>query len=174
MPHGGFARRAARNAISEGGAYEEFLNGFLCGSSGFSLLIVFLVSFAQVVQRYLFSMSIPWATDVIRIFFIYSVFCGIVWGLSAKKHLDIDVLVQLVSPKIRFILRLVSNGIVMFLSAVLWYSISFIEGNADQTLVYFIPHELCLCHFSHAIVVMLMALFLDTYKMLFGKKREAA
>lgn len=144
--------------------------------SGASLLVVFIVCFAQVVQRYLFSMSIPWATDVIRIFFIYSVFCGMCVGLIRKKHLDIDVLIQLVPPKVRSVLAFTSNIIVMiFLAMVLRYSISFILDNADQTTPYILfPMSYVYSIFPVTIVVMLMALLLDLYKMAFGKKEGAA
>ncbi len=145
-------------------------------ASGFSLLIVFVVCFAQVVQRYLFSMSIPWATDIIRIFFIYSVFCGMCVGVIRKKHLDIDVLVQLVSPKVRSALAFVSNIIVIcFLISVFWYSISFIRDNADQTTPYILfPMSYVYAIFPVTIVVMLLALLLDLRKMLPGGKGDAA
>lgn len=143
--------------------------------SGFSLLVVFVICFVQVVQRYIFSMSIPWATDVIRIFFIYSVFCGMCVGLIRKKHLDIDVLIQLVPPKVRFVLALISNIIVFFfLVVVLRYSISFIMDNADQTTPYILfPMSYVYSIFPVTIVIMLMALLLDIYAMLFGKKEGA-
>lgn len=144
--------------------------------SGFSLLVVFIVCFAQVVQRYLFSMSIPWATDVIRIFFIYSVFSGMCVGLIRKKHLDIDVLIQLVPPKVRSVLAVISNGIVFFfLLMVLRYSISFIMDNADQTTPYILfPMSYVYSIFPVTIVVMLLAIVLDTCAMIFGRKEGAA
>ena len=149
---------------------------FFMGASGLTLLIVFLVSFVQVIQRYLFSMSIPWATDVIRVFFIYSVFSGMCVGVIRKKHLDIDVLVQLLPPKGRRVLSVVSNLIVItFLGAVLRYSISFIESNADQTTPYLLyPMSYVYAIFPLTIVVMIAALLLDTRNTLFGKKGEGA
>jgi len=50
-------------------------------ASGICLAVVFLVTLGQVVQRYVFHMPMPWATDVTRISFIYSVFFGMGVGV---------------------------------------------------------------------------------------------
>ena len=52
--------------------------------SGACLAVIFFVTFAQVVQRYVFQVSMPWATDIIRIFFVYSVFFGMAVGVMKK------------------------------------------------------------------------------------------
>ncbi len=62
--------------------------------TGISLAVVFIVTFGQVIQRYVFQLPMPWATDVIRIFFVYSIFLGMGVGVFKKAHLNIDVLVQ--------------------------------------------------------------------------------
>lgn len=144
---------------------------FFATISGLCLLVVFLVSFAQVVQRYLFSMSIPWAIDVIRICFIYSVFCGMCVGIIRKTHLNIDVVLQIVPAKVRTGFNILSNVIVaVFLAVVLRYSIPFIQGNADQTTPYLeFPMSYVYAVFPITIVVMLAALAIDTYKLFAGK-----
>lgn len=152
---------------------------FFMWVSGAALAIVFLVTFAQVIQRYAFSMSLPWATDVIRIFFIYSVFSGMCVGIIRKSHLNIDVVLQLVPENVKTIFGLVSNCIVMFfLATVMRYSISFIQSNADQTTPYILfPMSYMYAIFPITIVIMLLALLLDTYqtfRRLAGKKEDAA
>ena len=70
-------------------------------ASGICLAVVFLVTLGQVVQRYVFHMPMPWATDVTRISFIYSVFFGMGVGVFNKSHLNIDVLVRLLPKRIQ-------------------------------------------------------------------------
>ena len=147
--------------------------------SGASLAIVFVVTLAQVIQRYLFSISLPWATDVIRIFFIYSVFSGMCVGVIRKSHLNIDVVLQLVSARGKMMLGLISNCIVIFfLVTVMRYSISFIQNNADQTTPYILfSMSYVYAIFPVTIVVMVIALLLDTgnsIALLTGKKRGGA
>ena len=138
--------------------------------SGAGLTIVFLITFAQVIQRYLFSMSLPWATDVIRIFFIYSVFSGMCVGIIRKSHLNIDVVLQIVPKKVRPVLDLISNCIVVFfLVTVMRYSISFILSNTDQTTPYILfPMSYVYVIFPVTIVIMLIALLLDSIAIIKG------
>ena len=144
----------------------KFFERFFMWVGGAALTVVFLVTFAQVIQRYLFSISLPWATDIIRIFFIYSVFCGMCVGIIRKSHLNIDVVLQLVSDKIKTVFGIISNCIVMFfLATVMRYSISFIQSNADQTTPYILfPMSYVYAIFPVTIVIMLLALLLDTYQ----------
>lgn len=149
---------------------------FFMWASGGALVIVFVVTFFQVIQRYVFSMSLPWATDVIRIFFIYSVFCGMCVGVIRKKHLDIDVLLQILPQKARSVLGVFSNCVVIFfLGTVMRYSISFIQSNTDQTTPYLLyPMSYIYAIFPITIVVMIAALLLDIVKAFTGKKEDAA
>lgn len=140
--------------------------------SGFSLTVVFIVAFAQVIQRYFFNMSIPWATDVIRICFIYSVFGGMCVGVINKSHLNIDVVVRLMHPKIRNIFLLISNTMVItFLIVVLRYSVTFIIANSDQYTPYLsFPMSYVYVVFPITSLIMIVALLLDSRDTLFGKK----
>lgn len=137
---------------------------FFMWLSGAGLAVVFLVTFAQVVQRYLFNIPLPWATDIIRIFFIYSVFSGMCVGIIRKSHLNIDVILQIVSPKVRSLFNLLSNVVVVFfLVTVMRYSISFIQDNADQTTPYLLfPMSYVYIIFPVTIIVMLAALLIDS------------
>ncbi len=143
--------------------------------SGVSLCVVFIVSFAQVVQRFVFNMSMPWAPDVTRIFFVYSVLCGMCVGVIRKSHLSIDVLVHVLPEKVRTALALASNVIVIiFLVFVFKESFPFIAGNADQTTPYLnFPMSCVYAAFPVCIAVMLAYLALDsavTLKDIFGAR----
>lgn len=113
------------------------LRWIFAAMSGFCLAVVFVVTLGQVVQRYIFHLPMPWATDVIRIFFAYSVFFGMTVGVFNKAHLNIDVLIQVLPARLKPWFALLSNGVVfVFLGAVFLFSIPFVRANADQVTPY--------------------------------------
>ncbi|MDR1731611.1 MAG: TRAP transporter small permease [Synergistaceae bacterium] len=143
---------------------------------GVCLIVIFVVSFVQVLQRYVFDMSIPWSTDVIRICFIFSVFCGSCVGIIRKAHLNIDVALQFIPEKKRYIFGVVSNVIMcVFLIAVLRYSIPFILANTDQYTPYLeFPMSYVYAVFPVVSTVMIAALAIDTYRMLFLRDKAVS
>ena len=141
-------------------------------ASALNLAVVFIVAFAQVIQRYFFQISIPWATDVIRITFIYSVFCGMCVSVIRKSQLNIDVFVQMVPVKVKFILSLASNVMMLiFIGVVFRYSITFLLANTDQYTPYLAyPMSWVYAIFPIVSFVMLISLLIDIYELLFKKK----
>lgn len=139
--------------------------------SGVSLAIVFVVALAQVVQRYVFNLPLPWATDVVRIFFIYSVFSGMCVGVIRNSHLNIDVLLQIIPQWARSAFGVISNVIVtVFLAVVLRYSIPFIRNNADQYTPYIeYPMSYVYLVFPVTAAVMIIFLLINTFSLLTGK-----
>ena len=136
--------------------------------SGLCLAILFLVTFGQVIQRYVFQMAMPWATDVTRIFFIYSVFFGMAVGVFNKSHLNIDVLVKLLPGGLRSYFALLSNIVVIvFLGAVFYYSIPFAQANADQLTPYLLlPMTWIYMVIPVTVAFMLLSLAIDTLRLL--------
>ena len=130
---------------------------------GICLAGVFVVVFAQVVQRYVFQLSMPWANDVIQILFTYSVFLGMAVGIFNRAHLNVDVLVQCFSIKAKRRFLLLTNVIVIvFLSAVFIYSIRFVADNMDQYMTYVkVPMSLSYVAISFSVFFMILHLLLD-------------
>lgn len=137
--------------------------------TGISLAVVFVVTFGQVVQRYVFQISMPWATDIIRIFFIYSVFFGMGVGVFKKSHLNIDVLIHAFPSWTKTWFELLSNLVVgVFLSVVFYYSISFTMANTDQVTNYLlIPMSYVYMVVPITVGFMVLFLALDTLR-IFG------
>ena len=144
----------------------KLLEKILTFLAGFSLLVVFGVVFAQVVQRYVFNIALPWSTDVIRIAFVYSVFLGMTLGVVKKSHLNIDFLVHSMPQSWKPFFDLLSNVVMfVFLAAVLRYSFPFIRGNLDQDM----PYLNLSMGWVYGIIpvsasVMMLAICADTYR----------
>ena len=66
--------------------------------TGICLAVVFAVTFGQVIQRYVFQLPMPWATDIIRIFFVYSVF----FGMAVAFVIGAAILIYLIFTKWMF------------------------------------------------------------------------
>ncbi len=142
------------------------IESFLSILSGFFIAIVFLVTFAQVVQRYVLHIPIPWANDVIRISFIYSVFLGMAVGVFKKAHINVDVLVNALPSRIKGWSAILTNIIVLlFLCVVLYFSYSFTLANRDQYTTYlFIPMSYVYAIVPISVFLMVVFLILDTIK----------
>lgn len=133
-------------------------------------MVVFAVTLGQVVQRYVFRLPMPWATDVIRIFFAYSVFFGMAVGVFNRSHLNIDVLLQLFPARFRPWFELLSNIVVFtFLGAVFYFSIPFVRANADQVTPYLLlPMSWLYMVIPTTVGFMLLFLAGDTLRILKG------
>lgn len=142
------------------------IESFLSILSGFFLAIVFLVTFAQVVQRYVLHIPIPWANDIIRICFIYSVFLGMAVGVFRKAHINVDVFVNALPSHIKGWSAILINLIVLlFLCVVLYFSYSFTLANRDQYTTYlFIPMSYVYGIVPISVFLMIVFLVIDTIK----------
>ncbi len=69
-----------------------------------------VVTFVQVVLRYVFNQGFTWALELTTIFFAVMIFVGISYGVRVGAHIGIDALVKLMPPMVR---RVVSIGIVL-------------------------------------------------------------
>lgn len=142
------------------------IESFLSILSGFFIAIVFLVTFAQVVQRYVLHIPIPWANDIIRICFIYSVFLGMAVGVFRKAHINVDVFVNALPSHIKGWSAILINLIVLlFLCVVLYFSYSFTLANRDQYTTYlFIPMSYVYGIVPITVFLMIVFLVIDTIK----------
>jgi TRAP-type C4-dicarboxylate transport system permease small subunit len=102
-----------------------------------SLAVISGVTFAEVISRYFLHFSIPWSMDVVRIAFVYCVLFGAVAGVRNRAHLNIDVLLVNLPPRLRWYADLIINLAVGFFFAVLVViGAEFVEQAGTQTLPY--------------------------------------
>ncbi len=64
-----------------------------------------LLTFTQVVMRYVFNSGFTWAVELTTVLFAFMIFIGISYGVRVGAHIGVDALVKLFPPGIR---RLVS------------------------------------------------------------------
>ena len=84
-----------------------------------------LVTFANVVARYLFNTNILWALEVTLYLFAWLVLMGASYGVKKHVHIGVDVVINLMSPLGRKIAALLS------ITACLAFSIMLLIGSWD-------------------------------------------
>lgn len=60
-----------------------------------------LLTFTQVVLRYVFNSGFTWAQEFTSILFAFMIFIGISYGLRVGAHIGVDALVKLFPPPLR-------------------------------------------------------------------------
>ncbi len=99
-------------------AFEETLIAVLLGS-------MTLITFANVIARYIFNSNILWALEATVFLFAWMVLLGVPFGVKHTFHIGVDVLVRAVSPGTRKVLSLIA------VAACLAFSILLLKGSWD-------------------------------------------
>ena len=90
----------------------------------------------QVVLRYIFAMSNTWSEELARYLFIFEVMLAAAIAIRRNSHLQIDVLLNLLKPKIKRVFTLCSTMVgIVFLDFLLVYSIQLVKTGATNTSV---------------------------------------
>lgn len=109
---------AASNFID---TLEETLIALLLG-------LMTLVTFANVIARYVFNANILWALEVSVFLFAWMVLLGVSYGVKKGFHIGVDVLVSAVPPSVRRILTLAA------LLSCLAFALLILKGSFDYWL----------------------------------------
>ena len=97
-----------------------------------SVLMV-AATLAQVVFRYVLGAPLPWSEELARYCFVWIVFLGGAIGLERGIHLGVDIFVNLLPPRLRTRLDILSNALIgCFAAAVVYASFPVIGMNLLQ------------------------------------------
>src|ERR1700691_4365577 len=78
-------------------------------ASAICLIASVLINFANIIGRYFFSVSIPWAEEIMLFFMVGCVFtgcCAVAWE---GRQIRMDVVISMLPPKIKNLLTLLSE-----------------------------------------------------------------
>lgn len=83
------------------------------------LVITVIMTFVQVVLRYVFSTSLPWSQEFLMLTFVYSVFAGAAYLVYKNEHLVVDLFDNLSdrTNKIFSLLEIIVTLTVLFVFA---------------------------------------------------------
>ena len=100
---------------------NKIVDTFLMVMMVCSAFILAALTFAQVISRFVFHIPIPWSTDVIRICFVYSIFLGASYAAKNNEHLNLDVVLGMLKPKLRLATELLIFAVLSFFCAFIAY-----------------------------------------------------
>ncbi len=72
------------------------------------LAVMTIVTFAQVVARYVFNDSFTWALELTVVCFAWLIFLGISYGVRVGSHIGVDAFVRLLPPQVARIVSIVA------------------------------------------------------------------
>ncbi len=108
---------------STGDRIEESLIALLIG-------LMTLVTFANVIARFIFNSNILWALELTVFMFAWLVLLGASYAIKKHAHLGVDAIINTVSPKMRKLLGLISVG------CCLAFSLLLLKGAYDYWAVF--------------------------------------
>ena len=116
---------------------DKYLTILLRFVLGMSSLVIFVVTFAAVVFRYLLHAPLPWTQDVIRLAFTYMIYIGAAYCVRENANLNIDVGLSLLGKRTRVVVEIIINIILFgFFIFLLIFGLQFAETGVNQTSSY--------------------------------------
>lgn len=116
---------------------NQFVDGLTKLVMGVSAIVVFVVTFAQVICRYVLKSPLPWSTDILRPAFTYLIFWGAAWCVRDKNHLNVDVLLNSFPPKPRQAIEIAINLVLCaFFVFIIYFGCQFAISGLSQTASY--------------------------------------
>lgn len=98
-----------------------------------SLGVVISLLFADVVARFAFQTSVPWAGEVARFAFVYMIYFGISYAIREKRHLRVTLLVDAAPPGLRRWLMMTSETVFLGYSVTIcWLGIVITSNALDR------------------------------------------
>ena len=69
------------------------------GAIAFLLALMTLITFGQVIARYIFDYSFVWALELVTFLFAWLIFLGMSYGVRVGSHIGVDALVKALGPR---------------------------------------------------------------------------
>lgn len=100
---------------------DKILDAFENASFVILLSVMTVIVFVQVIFRYIIHSSIPWSEELSRYCMVYVTFIGVSAGLKAGTHTGVDVVVEALHGKAKFVLKLIQQILVFVLTVLFFF-----------------------------------------------------
>ncbi|MDX1605063.1 MAG: TRAP transporter small permease [Candidatus Competibacterales bacterium] len=100
---------------------SKLINRFEEGFIALLLAAMTLVTFVQVVLRYVFNAGFVWALELTIFLFAWLVLFGMSYGVRVGAHIGVDLVVKKLPPTVAKIVALISVALCMLYAALLGY-----------------------------------------------------
>jgi len=100
------------------------------------LFLTVLMTFIQVVFRYVLKVSLPWSQELLMVFFVYSIFFGAAVLVYKKDHLVVDLFDNVPNIINKLLMTLESLIAMIVLFIFIYYGMELVNQNlvSGQTL----------------------------------------
>ena len=123
--------------------WESVLDQFLGFLAATVLMLLMIVTFIDVTGRYLFSAPLPGAFEMTEIMMAMLIFAGLPLVSRANQHVTVNLIIGLLSPKIRHFQRLITQIIMTLVFGVMawrmWIKAVEMLVQGDETAYLLIP-----------------------------------
>jgi len=100
-----------------------------------TFVVMVVITFTQVLCRYLLSYSLPWADELARFSLVWMVFIGMVATLAKGQHVTADVLLERYRGRLRIVmLTLVDLATIVLFSCLLIGGLKLVQMTGTQTM----------------------------------------
>ena len=150
---------------------EKLLNVILAAT----VVTIAVVTIMQVFSRFVLKLPIPWATDVVRISFIFCIFFGATIAVREKSHLSVDFLTSILSNKAQVFLEYFSDiFILFFLVFMVRYGFVLAMKSMNQSMPYLTWIKMAYVYMSIPISGTLMIFYtlLNVRRKILGKDKK--
>tara|TARA_B100001167_G_scaffold28208_1_gene14910 strand:+ start:260 stop:775 length:516 start_codon:yes stop_codon:yes gene_type:complete len=123
--------------------WESVLDQFLGFLAATVLMMLMIVTFIDVTGRYLFLAPLPGAFEMTEIMMAMLIFAGLPLVSRANQHVTVNLIIGLLSPKIRHFQRLITQIIMALVFGVMawrmWIKAVEMLVQGDETAYLLIP-----------------------------------
>lgn len=104
---------------------------------GVALIGLFAVAFGVIIGRTFFGASMGWSQDIIRLCFTYVIYLGAAYCVREKGHLNIDFILSMMKPRVRKVIELIINIVLLaFFAMIVYFGFKFANTGAMQKSPY--------------------------------------
>ncbi len=84
------------------------------------LALMTLITFVQVIARYVFNYSFVWALELVSFLFAWLIFLGMAYGVRVGTHIGVDALVKVLSPRIARVITALAAALCIAYSMIIF------------------------------------------------------
>ena len=94
----------------------------------YSLILMVILVFIQVIMRYIFNNSLSWSEELVRYIFIWQIWLGASVGAKNNDHIRIEIFSNKLKQKPREALEILINGMIfVFYIFLIWQGIMYLK-----------------------------------------------
>lgn len=91
------------------------------GLIAFLLALMTIVTFVQVIARYVFNYSFVWALELVTFLFAWLIFIGMCYGVRMGSHIGVDAVVKMLGPRTGRIVTIVATLLCITYAVIIFF-----------------------------------------------------